>query len=54
MWRLAPGRALFRLQISTKSGKTEAHMGRNPQKCLREQHLDRLVQWMVQDASLGR
>jgi hypothetical protein len=29
-------------------------MGRNPQKCLREQHLDRLVQWMVQDASLGR
>ena len=29
-------------------------MGRNPQKCLREQHLDRLVQWMVQDASLDR
>ena len=33
-------------------------MGRNPQKRLRkqhlEQHLDRLVQWMVQDASLGR
>jgi hypothetical protein len=24
------------------------------QKCLREQHLDRLVQWMVQDASLDR
>ena len=33
-------------------------MGRNPQKRLWEQHLeqnlDRLVQWMVQDASLGR
>jgi len=29
-------------------------MGRNLQKRLREQHLDRLVQWMVQDASLGR
>ena len=29
-------------------------MGQNPQKRLREQHLDRLVQWMVQDASLGR
>ena len=29
-------------------------MGRNPQKCLWEQHLDRLVQWMVQDAPLGR
>jgi hypothetical protein len=47
-------RALFRLQISTKSGKTEASNGRNPQKRLRKQHLDRLVQWMVQDASLGR
>jgi hypothetical protein len=46
--------ALFRLQISTKSGKPETSSVPNSQKTLREQHLDRLVQWMVQDASLGR
>ena len=34
MWRLAPGRALFRLQISTKSGKTEASHGPEPAKML--------------------
>src|SRR5882757_3113171 len=34
MLRLAPGRALFRLQISTKSGKTEASYGPEPAKML--------------------
>src|SRR3954449_11908038 len=34
MLRLAPGRALFRLQISTKSGKTEASYGPKPAKML--------------------
>jgi len=34
MLRLAPGRALFRLQISTKSGKTEASHGPEPAKML--------------------
>jgi hypothetical protein len=41
-------------EVSTQAGITGNHLRQNPQKCLRDQYLDRLVQWMVQDASLDR
>jgi len=39
-------------EVSTQARLTERHLCQDSQKSLRDQHLDRLVQWMVQDASL--
>jgi hypothetical protein len=54
MWRLAAGPRCSDFRSAPSSGKPETQFVPNPQKTLRKQHLDRLVQWMVQDASLGR
>ena len=42
----------FRITTVAINGRKQ--LSQDSQKSLREQHLDRLVQWMVQDASLGR